>query len=157
LPTGGNHRFGSLIDGLDDLGVVDSAEVSGCDREIGMAELALDHDQRDPLARHLNRVRVPQLMRREPATHSGGNRGVVKLFTDAGRRARPAACRPTHDAEQPSDRQGPTRLQPWFEVRPRPAVHADLAALVALAVLCRSARNAESLLLLTVFLLLCAI
>jgi hypothetical protein len=64
-----------------------------------MAELALDHDQRDSLARHLNRVRVPQLMECEPATESGGNRGVVKLFTDADRGARPAACRPTHDAE----------------------------------------------------------
>jgi hypothetical protein len=62
LVTGGDHRFGSLVDGLDDLGVVDPAEVSGCDREVGVTELALDHDQRDPLARHLNSVRVPQLV-----------------------------------------------------------------------------------------------
>jgi hypothetical protein len=116
LPAGGDHRFRALIDGLDDLGVVDSAEVSGCDREIDMAELALDHDQRDPFARHLNRVRVPQLMRREPATDPGGNRDVVKLCADASRRAWAAACRTAHDAEQPSDRQGPTRLQPWSEV-----------------------------------------
>jgi hypothetical protein len=51
LPTGGDHRFGSLVDRLDDLGVVDPAEVSGRDREVGV--LALDHDQRDSLTRHL--------------------------------------------------------------------------------------------------------
>ena len=45
LPTGGDHRFGSLVDGLDDLGVVDSAKVSGGDREVGVTELPLDHDQ----------------------------------------------------------------------------------------------------------------
>jgi hypothetical protein len=83
LPTGGDHRFRSLVDGLDDLGAVDSAEVSGCDREVGVTELALDHDQRDPLTRHLNRMRVPQLMRREPATDPGRERGQVELFADA--------------------------------------------------------------------------
>jgi hypothetical protein len=93
LPTGGDHWFGSLVDGLDDFGVVDSAEVSGCDGEVGVAELALDHDRRDPLARHLNRVRVSQLMRREPATDPGRDRGVVELFADARRCARPAVCR----------------------------------------------------------------
>ena len=51
---------------LDDLGVVGTAEIPGWDREIGVTELALDHDQRDPLTRHLYRMRVPQLMRREP-------------------------------------------------------------------------------------------
>jgi hypothetical protein len=104
LPAGGDHRFGSLVDGLDDLGVVDSAKVSGCDCEIGVTELALDHDQRDALARHLNRVRLAQLMRREPTRDSCLDRGVVKLFADARWPARPAACRPAHDAKQSSDR-----------------------------------------------------
>jgi hypothetical protein len=35
-----------------------------------MSELLLDHDQRDPLAGHLDRVRVAQLVRREPATNA---------------------------------------------------------------------------------------
>ena len=35
-----------------------------------MPELSLDHDQRDPLARHLDRVRMPELMRREPAPNT---------------------------------------------------------------------------------------
>ena len=116
MPTGGNHRFGSLVDGLDDLGVVDPAEVSRCDREIGVTEMALDHDQRDPFTRHLNRVRVPQLMRREPTTHPGRDRGVVQLFAEARRGARPAAGRPAQDAEQSFDRQGRAQLEPRLEV-----------------------------------------
>jgi hypothetical protein len=59
------------VDGVDDLGVVDPAEIGGGDPEIGMAQLALDDDQRDPLAGHLNSVGVPQLMRRESAADSG--------------------------------------------------------------------------------------
>lgn len=59
------------MDRLDDLGVVDTAEIPGGDRQIGVAELALDNDQRDPLPRHLDRVRVPELMRSESAPHSG--------------------------------------------------------------------------------------
>ena len=56
----GNHRFGTVVDGLDDLGVVDPAQISGRDREVGMSELSLDHDQRDPLARHPDRMRMPE-------------------------------------------------------------------------------------------------
>ena len=55
---------------LDDLRIVDTAEVSGGDGKIGVSELALDHDQRDPLAGHLDGVRVSQLVRRESAPHS---------------------------------------------------------------------------------------
>jgi hypothetical protein len=57
-----NHRFRALVDGLDDLRAVDCAQISGCDREIGVPELSLDHDQREPLAGHLDGVRVPQLV-----------------------------------------------------------------------------------------------
>jgi hypothetical protein len=53
------------VDGVDELGVVDSAQVSRCDCEVGMLELSLDHDQQDPLAGHLDGVRVPQLVWRE--------------------------------------------------------------------------------------------
>ena len=88
----GDHRFGSLVHGLDDLGVVDSAQVAGCDREIGVTELALDHNQRDPLPRHLNSVRVAQLIRRESATDAGCHGGVVQLCADARRRARVHGC-----------------------------------------------------------------
>jgi len=60
--TGGDHRLGPLMHGLDDLGVVDAAQVSRGDREVCVPELSLDHDERDPLARHLHRMRVAQLM-----------------------------------------------------------------------------------------------
>ena len=81
----GNHRFGPIVDGLDDLDVIDPSQVSGGDREVGVTELSLDHDQRDPLARHLDRMRMSELMRREPATNPGSERGVVELLADARR------------------------------------------------------------------------
>jgi hypothetical protein len=58
----GNHRLGPVVDGLDDLDAVDPAQISGRDREVGMPELSLDHDQRDSLAGHLDRVRMPELV-----------------------------------------------------------------------------------------------
>jgi hypothetical protein len=115
VPTGGNHRFGSLVDGSGDLSVVDSAEVSRRDCELCVTELARDHDRRDPLARHLHRVGVPQLMGRKPATALGRDRGVVQLFAEPRRRARPAACRCAQDTEQSSDRQRLTQLEPRLE------------------------------------------
>ena len=50
------------MDGLDDLGAVNPTQIRGGDREVGVTELALDDQRRDPLARHLDRVRVPELM-----------------------------------------------------------------------------------------------
>jgi hypothetical protein len=61
-------------------------------------------------------MRVPQLMRREPATDPARDRGVVELFADACRCARPAACRSAYDAEQSSDRQGGAQLEPRLEL-----------------------------------------
>ena len=84
-----------------------------------MSELALDHDQWHTLVGHLDRVRVAELMRREPPTHTCRDRGVVQLLADPGWRARPAACRSADNAEQPTDRQTTPQLQPWREVRPR--------------------------------------
>jgi hypothetical protein len=42
-----------------------------------MSELSLDHDQRDPLSRHLDSVHVAQLMRSEAAAHASERRGVM--------------------------------------------------------------------------------
>jgi hypothetical protein len=39
-----------------------------------MPELALDHRQRHPLARELDRVSMTELMRRKPAPHTGRRR-----------------------------------------------------------------------------------
>jgi hypothetical protein len=123
-----------LVDGGDVLGVVDAAWVSGGDGQVGVPELPLDDEQRDPLARHLDRVRVAELMRREPAPDPGGHGGVVQLGADSGRSEWPPACRAAQEAEQPAGRQFPAEFEPWVEVRPCPAVHPDLAALLALAV-----------------------
>ena len=45
-----------------------------------MSELPLDHNQRHALARHLDGVRVPQLMRREPTTDASSSGRVMQLF-----------------------------------------------------------------------------
>ena len=66
-----------------------------------LPELALDDDQRDLLVGQLDRVRMAQLMRREPPTHTGRERSVVQLLADPCWRARPAPCRSADDAEQP--------------------------------------------------------
>jgi hypothetical protein len=65
------------VDGVDDLGTVDSLEVNARDAEVGVPELPLDDDERDAFVGHLDRVCVPQLMRRESATNTGRGRGVA--------------------------------------------------------------------------------
>ena len=45
-----------------------------------MPELALDHDQRDPLVCHLDRVSVAELMRSEPPPDAGQSSGVLELL-----------------------------------------------------------------------------
>jgi len=46
--------------------------------------LALDHEHRDTLAVHLDGVRVPELVGREPAANACRERGVAQLGADAG-------------------------------------------------------------------------
>ena len=43
----------------DDLAALDPLEVNTGDPEVGVSELALDHNEWDALVRHLGRVRVP--------------------------------------------------------------------------------------------------
>jgi hypothetical protein len=98
-----------------------------------MPELALDHDQRHALTRHLDRVRVAQLVRCEPPPHAGLASDASQLGAGGGRRPRASPCRAVDDAEQWSDRQRLARLEPGLKLLPRPVVHADLAAAAALA------------------------
>jgi hypothetical protein len=44
------------VDGVDDLGVVDALEIDRGDAEVAVSELALDDDQRDAFAGHLDGV-----------------------------------------------------------------------------------------------------
>jgi hypothetical protein len=46
------------VESVDDLAAVDALQVYGCDPEVAVAELALDDDQRDALAGHLDGVGV---------------------------------------------------------------------------------------------------
>jgi hypothetical protein len=41
----------------------------------------LDHDQWNAFMSHLDRVRMPELMRREPSPDTGCGRGVVQLLS----------------------------------------------------------------------------
>jgi len=70
--------------GVNDLGVVDAAEIDRGDGEIGVPELTLDNQQRDALARHLYRVGVAQLVWGKPAAHPGASGRVVQLNADSG-------------------------------------------------------------------------
>jgi hypothetical protein len=51
-----------MMDGVDDLAGVDALQVNRGDPEVGMPELPLDNRQRDAFVRHLNSMRMPQLM-----------------------------------------------------------------------------------------------
>src|SRR5215207_1593834 len=75
----------------NDLGVVDALEVDRGDAEVGVTELALDDDDRHALARHLDGVRVAQLVWREASPHAGlvGYDGAAP----SGRRRPPRAVR----------------------------------------------------------------
>jgi hypothetical protein len=66
------------VDGVHDLGVVDSAEVHRRDRKVGMPELPLDDEQRHSLARHLNGVRVSELMWREASSYPDSGGGLPR-------------------------------------------------------------------------------
>ena len=73
------------MDGADDLRAVDALQVDARDPEVRVPELALDHNKRDALVRHLDRVRMPQLVRSEPPPHARCGRGVVELLACGGR------------------------------------------------------------------------
>ena len=50
-----------------------------------MPELALDHRQRHPLPGELDRVSMPELMRRKPAPNTGRRRVAAQLAARGGR------------------------------------------------------------------------
>ena len=72
------------MDGVDDLGVVDALQVDRGNAEVAIAELALDHDQRNALARHLDGVGVAQLVRREAPPHTGCDCGPAEIASCCG-------------------------------------------------------------------------
>jgi hypothetical protein len=65
------------VDGADDLAAIDALEVHAGDAGVGVAELTLDHDERNTLVRHLDCVGVPQLVWSEPAPNTSFRGGVT--------------------------------------------------------------------------------
>jgi hypothetical protein len=45
-----------------------------------VTKLPLDHNERDTFVRHLDRMRVSQLMGRKPPSHACGRCRVMQLF-----------------------------------------------------------------------------
>jgi hypothetical protein len=120
------------VDGADDLAAVDALEVDARDTEVGVPELALDHDQRHAVVRHLNRMSVPELVWREPAPYPGFNGRAMQLLGRGGCFPPTARSRSMDHTEQRPDPQLTTDLEPRIKLVPRPAVHPNLATLAAL-------------------------
>src|ERR1019366_164575 len=98
-----------------------------------MSQLPLDDPDRHPLARALDRVRVTELVRREPAPNTSRERVPAQLSACGGRRPRPPASRSVDHTEQRAAGQLDATGEPRGEmIAPRPGVHPDLPELVAL-------------------------
>jgi hypothetical protein len=99
-----DHRGPAAVDGADNLARIDPLEANRRDPEVRMSELPLD-EQRDPLVRHLDRVGVPELARREPPPHPGLGRQPAKLTprsperTARGCQGGPLSFRPPADED----------------------------------------------------------
>ena len=65
----GDHRRAPVVDCVDDLRGVDAVEIDRRHAEVDVAELALDHLQRDTIAGHLDGVGVAQLVGSEASPH----------------------------------------------------------------------------------------
>ena len=98
--AGGHHRRPPRVDGGDDLLRVDALEVDAGGAEVGMPELALDDVGRHALARQLERVRVAQLVRREPVPDTGADGDPPELGADSGGRPGRPRVRPSQPASE---------------------------------------------------------
>ena len=84
-------------------------------------EMALDDDQRDAFAGHLDRMGVVELVRREAAPHPGSGGGAPQLGAGRGRRPVAPARRTAEDAQQRTDRKLAPQLEPGLEPFPAQA------------------------------------
>ena len=98
-----------------------------------MAELALDDVQRHALAQQLERMRVTQLVRREPPSHTCVSRATVQHRSRRRGAPRATARAAVDHAEQRADRHLLARSQPRLQLLEAPVVHADFAAPAAFA------------------------
>ena len=71
VTVGNESRASSVTWGAYDLAAVDALQIDTGDAEVRMPELTLNDDQRDTLVGHLDRISVPELMRRKSAPDAG--------------------------------------------------------------------------------------
>src|SRR4051794_5798387 len=98
-----------------------------------MSQLALDDDQRDALARHLDDEGVAELVGCEAPPDASARRGVAQSLAGRGRRPAAAPGRAGERAEQRADRQPDADVEPLLQSLPGPVVYADFPAATALA------------------------
>jgi hypothetical protein len=101
--------------------------------EVGVAELALDDQERNAFVGQLEGVRVAELVRAESPADAGDRRRVSQLRASGRDGPAPAARRSGDVAEQRPDREFYAGGEPRLQLLPGPVVHADLAAAAALA------------------------
>jgi hypothetical protein len=118
------------VDGADDLRAVDALQIDARDPEVGV--LALNHHERYALMSHLDRVRMPKLMWREPPSDACSRGGVVELLSGGGCFPTPAGGWAVEHAQKRADRELLAGLDPRVELIPCPTVHPYLATLAAL-------------------------
>jgi hypothetical protein len=70
---------------MDYLGAIDAAQIRGGDPKVCVAELTLYDHQGNAFARHLDGVRVTELMWREPPPNAGLNSNPAQLGAETGR------------------------------------------------------------------------
>ena len=81
-----------------------------------MPKLTLDHDQRNALVRHLDRMSMTELVRREPSSHTGSGRGMVQLLARRGGLPTASGGRSVDHAQHRADRDLATDLEPGIEL-----------------------------------------
>jgi hypothetical protein len=67
------------VNGFDDLAAIDALQLNEDDAEVAAPEFTLDDDQRHPVARHLDGLRVGQLVRRKATAPSCPGRGKPQV------------------------------------------------------------------------------
>jgi hypothetical protein len=68
---------------VNDLGVIDPARIRRSDPKVCVSELALDDHEGHAFARHLDSVRVAELMWGEPPSNAGLDGSAAELGAEA--------------------------------------------------------------------------
>jgi len=99
-----------------------------------VTQLTLNDVDRHSLAGEFNRMGVAELVRCEPASHSGVECQPAQLCPRTGCSPRATRCWTPHGAEEWTYRQGDSADAPRLNVLPTPVVHPGLAPFPTFAV-----------------------